>query len=281
MELTGSAGRLTGTVAVVTGASRGIGAAIAERFGREGSTVVVAARTVDKADARFPGTLTETARAVERAGGRAVVVPTDLSDPDARERLIAAAEAEAGPVDILVNNAAVTFFAPLDRFDLRRYDLMFEVQVKAAVHLCQLVLPGMRQRKQGWIVNISSRAALHPQTPPAARAPRGGTVYGMCKAALERFSTGLAAEVHGDGIAVNALSPARVVSTPGTLYHGLVRPDDPSQHVELPSVMAEAALALSSMEPGLLSGRVVTSTALLEELGWPVPSGPAPGSGPA
>jgi citronellol/citronellal dehydrogenase len=268
----GSRGILRGKVAVVTGASRGIGAAIAERFGAEGATVVVAARTVEDDQSRFSGTLRETARAVEKAGGRAVVVAADLSDRDAREALVATTEAEVGPVDILVNNAAVTYFTLVDRFDLRRYDLMFEVQVKAPVHLSQLVLPGMRERKQGWILNISSGAARHPSIPPHERARGGGTVYGMCKAALERFSTGLAAEVYDDGISVNALSPARVVPTPGTLFHGLVRPDDQRQQVEPPEVMAEAALALSSAQSLALTGRVVTSVALLEELGRPVPA---------
>jgi NAD(P)-dependent dehydrogenase (short-subunit alcohol dehydrogenase family) len=88
---------------------------------------------------------------------------------------------------------------------------MFDVQVEAPFHLAQLVVPGMRQAGRGWILNISSVAARHPVIPPGPRAGRGGTVYGMCKAALERFSTGLAAELYADNIAVNALSPTRVV----------------------------------------------------------------------
>ena len=114
MGVSSSSCRLSGRVAVVTGASRGIGAAIAERLGSEGATVVVAARTSDHADPRFPGTLRETAEAVGRAGGRAVVATADLSVSSDRQRLVAVAEAEAGPVDILVSNAAVTFFRPVD-----------------------------------------------------------------------------------------------------------------------------------------------------------------------
>ncbi len=271
---TSSSGRLSGRVAMVTGASRGIGAAIAQRLGSEGATVVVAARTSELADPRFPGTLRETAQAVERVGGRAVVATADLSVAADRERLVAVAESEAGPVDILVNNAAVTFFRQVGDFELRRFDLMFEVQVKAPVHLAQLVLPGMRRRGEGWIVNVSSRASQHPTFPPGARFVAGGTVYGMCKAALERLSTGLAAELYDDGIAVNALSPAKVVPTPGTLFHGLVSPDSPPERVEQPAVMAEAALLLASAPPRSLTGRVVTSAALLEELGVRVPVGP-------
>jgi NAD(P)-dependent dehydrogenase (short-subunit alcohol dehydrogenase family) len=143
-------------------------------------------------------------------------------------------------------------------------------RVEAPFHLAQLVLPGMRSRGQGWILNISSGAARHPAIPPGPRAGRGGTVYGMCKAALERFSTGLAAELYGDNIAVNALSPHKVVPTPGTLFHHLTTEDDPNS--EPPAVMAEAALRLCSAAPKTLTGRVTCSQDLLAELRGTAPS---------
>jgi NAD(P)-dependent dehydrogenase (short-subunit alcohol dehydrogenase family) len=149
-----------------------------------------------------------------------------------------------GPIDILVNNAAVTWFAPIEEFTDKRFALMFEVQVTAAVDLARRVVPGMRQRGGGAVLNISSRAAIHP-TPD--RPARGGTVYGMCKAALERFSTGLANELHADGILVNALSPSRVVPTAGTVHHHLTTYDDPD--AEPTDVMAEAALRLCRPTP--------------------------------
>jgi citronellol/citronellal dehydrogenase len=106
--------------------------------------------------------------------------------------------------------------------------------------------------------------ARHPAVPPADRAARGGTVYGMCKAALERFSTGLAAELYPDNIAVNALSPTRVVPTPGTIFHHLTTADDPL--AEPPAVMAEAALLLCHREPRTLTGRIAYSQELLTEV---------------
>jgi NAD(P)-dependent dehydrogenase (short-subunit alcohol dehydrogenase family) len=264
-----SAGRLAGKVALVTGASRGIGVAIAERFAAAGATVVVTARTVDREASALEGTLGDTVAAITAAGGNAVAIPGDLSRPDERERVVAEALDAVGSIDILVNNAAVTYFAPVETFALRRMDLMLAVQVEAPLHLAQLVLPGMRQRRSGWILNISSAAARHPALPPVRAG--GGTVYGMCKAALERLSTGLAAEVYAEGIAVNALSPKDVVPTPGTIFHHLTTPDDP--RAERPEVMAAAALELCSgpvtRPDGSigLTGRVAYSQDLLAELG--------------
>lgn len=257
---------LRGKVAIVTGASRGIGEQIATRLASEGARVAVSARTVTPEQSRFEGTITETVDKITANGGEAVAIAADLSKPEDRERLVAETEGALGPVDILVNNAAVTFFVPVADFEDKRYDLMFEVQVKAAFHLAQLVLPGMKQRRAGWILNISSGAARHPQGPPyARRSLGGGTVYGMCKAALERFTTGLAAEVHGDGIAVNCLSPAGVVATPGVVHHRLIPPgfEDRAEPVEL---MADAALALVSGDPQTLTGKITYSKTLLEEL---------------
>lgn len=253
-------GDLDGRIALVTGASRGIGAEIAELFAREGAAVAITARTVDEGDSRFEGSLATTAERVRNAGGIAHPIAADLSRPQDRERLVAETTREVGPVDVLVNNGAVTYFEPVADFSEKRWRLMFDVQVRAPFELAQLVIPGMRERGSGSILNISSKAALHPQPDAAAT---GGTVYGMVKAALERFSTGLAAELRTDGITVNALSPTSVVATPGVVHHRLITPER-EQWVEDESFMARAALALVS---GDLTGRVAYSHQLLAELG--------------
>lgn len=262
-------GVLDGKIAIVTGASRGIGAEIARRFGREGAAVAVAARTTEQGTSPLDGTIAETVEAIRAEGGTAVAIRTDLSKPEDRERLVSETASRLGPPDILVSNAAVTYFTPVEDFTARRLRLMFDVQVEGPFHLAQLVIPAMRDKGRGWILNISSGAARHPAIPPANRF-RGGTVYGMCKAAVERFSTGLAAELYDDGIAVNALSPTKVVPTPGTIFHHLTTSGDPN--AEPPSVMAEAALLLCSRDPKTLTGKVTYSQQLIAELGGTIPA---------
>ncbi len=256
-------GHLKGKVALVTGASRGIGEAIGVRLAMEGAKVVVSARTADKGESRLPGTLNETVERIRKAGGEAMFIKADLAQAREREQLVEKAGAAFGPVDILVNNAAITYFVPVAEFTEKRFKLMMEVQVYAPFHLAQLVLPSMRARKMGWIVNISSGAAFHPK-PPYSAMVRGGTVYGMCKAALERFTTGLAAEVYDDGIAVNVVSPG-LVDTPGVAVHGLIN-ERTRDRVQPIAFIAEAVYQLASGDPKTLTGRNVHAEPFLKEL---------------
>ena len=255
----------TGRVAIVTGASRGIGRSIAMELASRGARVVLAARTLTSGSGAFEGGILDAAAQIEAAGGQALAVATDLTDTESRGQLIVRAREEAGPVDILVNNAAVTYFMPLEDIPLRKFDLMFEVQVRAPFHLMQLVIPEMKARRQGWILNISSIVSGHPAVPPQAwHEDINGTVYGMCKAALERMSTGAAAELYDYDVTVNSLAPNRVVPTPGTVFHQLTSADDPE--AESIDVITRASLALCSAPPRTLTGRNARSADLLAEL---------------
>jgi citronellol/citronellal dehydrogenase len=252
-----------GKVAIVTGASRGIGEAIARRLAEEGARVAISARTLEP-DPRYEGSLVETAEAIRAAGGEAMPIQCDISKADDRRRLVAETEAQLGPVEILVNNAAVTFLLPYEDFPEKRFRLMVEVQLWAPYELGQLVVPGMRRRGEGWILNISSRAASHPAGPPFDEIHKGGfSLYGTVKAGLNRLTTALAAELYDDGIAVNSLAPWDNVATPGAGHHALVD----GFRLEGPQYMAEAALVLCSTPTKQLTGRVTYSQPLLEELG--------------
>ena len=170
-----------------------------------------------------------------------------------------------GPIDILVNNAAVTFFLPIDTFPEKRFKLMIETQVWSTIDLAQRVIPDMRSRGSGWILNISSRAAVKPMGPPFEDFYKTGhsSVYGLCKAALERLSLGMAAELFDDNIAVNTLAPWDNVPTPGAGVHDLIE----KFRLEPEEIIAQAALELCSAPPTLLTGRVAYSQSLIQELG--------------
>ena len=156
-------GALAGKVAVITGASRGIGDAIARRYAMEGAKVVVSARTVESGDHYLPGSINETVAQINAAGGEALAVKADLAIAEDRQNLVDQALAAFGAIDILVNNAAITYFIPVSDFPEKRFRLMMDVQVWAPFELAQLVLPGMQERGSGWILNVSSHAALHPE----------------------------------------------------------------------------------------------------------------------
>ena len=261
---------MDGRVAIVTGASRGIGQHIAERFAAEGAAVALVARTVTPGSSRLPGSLAEVADRIRANGGKAEAIPADLTAPADVEMIIARAEEAVGPVDTLVNNAGANFYGPALGIRASRYSVMFEMMVRAPFRLCQLAVPGMLERGQGWILNVTSKQARHPLGPPyPGWAGDGSVTYGMCKAALDRLTTGLAAELHGSGVSVNALGTSGLVMTPGV---AVVSPHTPENAaVEPDDAMAEAAVLLCGTPPGTLTGRIAYS---MELLGRPFPDGP-------
>lgn len=262
-------GKLDGRVAIVTGASRGIGEEIARLFAAEGARIVCAARTLNEGDHRLlSGSLSATVDRIRTAGGTAVPVAVDISNEADCEKLVQSATDAFGTPDILVNNAALTYYRNIVDYNPKHWMRAFAVNVHAPFMLSRLVLPGMIKLGRGAIVNISSGAAIGPGRAPFkdARPANGGTMYGATKAALERFAQGLAQEVAQHGIAVSAVSPSQVVATPGTVYHKLVTGmDDPRG--EPPSYMARAALLLASEPATKVNGRVTYSQQLLSEYG--------------
>lgn len=258
-------GVMEGRAAIVTGASRGIGQRIAELFAAQGAAVALVARTAQPGESRLPGSLKGVAERINGSGGQAAIILADLSRPEDVETIVARAEDALGPIDTLVNNAGANFYGPVLDCTMKRYGLMFQMMVNAPFRLCQLAVPGMVERGRGWILNITSKQARHVAGPPFPDWARdGSTPYAMAKAALNRLTTGLAVELEGTGVNVNALGTSGLVVTPGTAE--VVK--HPSEHlaVEPDDAMPEAALRLCTGEPGNLTGQVTYS---MEFLGRP------------
>jgi NAD(P)-dependent dehydrogenase (short-subunit alcohol dehydrogenase family) len=263
------AGALDGKVAVVTGASRGIGAEVARLFAAAGGRVVCAARTLKEGGHQLAGSLETTVAAIRASGGDAHAVAVDISEPAECERLMQVARDVYGPVDVLVNNAALTYYVPIKDYAVNRWIRSWAVNVHAPFVLSKLALEDMIPRRRGAIVNISSGAAIGPGRgpyPDPRIGARGGTCYGAEKAALERFTQGLASEVYPHGISVTAVSPSQVVPTPGTVFHKLVTGMDDARG-EPASVLAQATLLLATEPYDKISGRVTYSQQILKEFG--------------
>jgi NAD(P)-dependent dehydrogenase (short-subunit alcohol dehydrogenase family) len=271
-------GMLDGKVAVVTGASRGIGKAIAELFAEEGAKVVCVARTLHEGDHMLEGSLDTTVKEIKDKGGQAAAVAADISQEEGCDAVVKGAHDAYGSVDILVNNAALNYYIPIKDYPVSRWVRSFAVNVHAPFILSQKVLPDMIEKRGGAIINVSSGAAIGPGRGPYQQTQvRGGTMYGASKAALERFTQGLAQEVQDYGISVTCYSPSGVVPTPGTVYHKLVDSlDDPRG--EPPSMMAKAALLLATLPADKITGRVTYSQPILKEFGW-IEDGVGPGLG--
>lgn len=261
-----STGRFTGRRVLVTGASRGIGAAIAQRMAAEGADVAIVARTLE-AHERLAGSLTETVDRLATYGGEVAMIAADLTDEVDRARIVPEAVAAlGGPIEVLVNNAAAAMYAPLESFPLKRRRILFEVNVEAPLDLAQAALPAMVAAGEGWIVNVSSGTARHWDGPPFELGAQGSTIamYGASKAALNRVTNGLAAEVFGTGVRVNSIEPRAAVMSEGAkaLVGATIRPDQ----IESMEEMVEATIALCDC-PAEYTGRIAVSLDLLEEFG--------------
>ena len=260
--------RLAGRRALITGASRGIGAATAERLAAEGVDVAITARTLEH-HPTLAGSLHETANRLRGYGGRVVSVVADLADADARATIVPqAVEGLGGPLDILINNAAAAIYQPLADFPLRRRRLTFEVNVHAPFDLALAALPAMLEAGEGWIVNVSS-ATARLWEPPFQLGSLGSStgVYGASKAALNRLTNALAADLAGSGVRVNTVEPrAAVMSEGAEVLLGSPLSDDQVESIE---EMVEAVVALCDCPPDR-TGRTHISLDLLAELGLTV-----------
>lgn len=244
-------GPLAGRVAFVAGASRGIGAAIAETLAQQGAAVAVAARSEETG--RVAGTIHEVAARIEAAGGRALAVPCDVTREDSVREAVSAAVAEFGGLDILVANAGVLWLGPVENTPLKRWQLCLDVNLTGVFLVTREVIPHIRARGGGALIAVT--------TTGVGMTDRGANAYWVSKAAVERLYLGLSADLRPDNIAVNCLSPSRVVLTEGWRASG--GGDIPAEMVEPPETMGRAAALLAAQNATGITGTIQRSESLL------------------
>lgn len=256
-------GRLQGKVAVITGASRGLGEYCAVGYAREGAKVVIAARTETETDPRLPGTIHHTAELVKAAGGEALPVVCNVADMESVEAMVARTLDRWGRIDILMTNAAVQPQGMISTIKPKSWELEFNINVHGPFRCMRAVLPAMQAQQSGNIINISSVAAF------------GGSHYGATKRAIEAMTIGLARELKDEGIAVNAMRPVGAINTPGLLFGrpasrpagaagpaaGVARPNLPA-----PDSYVEAAILLALQTPETFTGQVYNDAQLIQRL---------------
>jgi NAD(P)-dependent dehydrogenase (short-subunit alcohol dehydrogenase family) len=241
------AGRLAGKVAIITGASRGLGQYCAVAYAKEGAKVVVAARTEQESDPRLPGTIYATAKMVDEAGGEGFPVVCNVADLASVEEMVQKVVARFGRIDILMTNAAVQPPGGISTIQPRHWELEFRVNVNGPFFCARAVLPTMIEQKSGNIINISSIAAR----------PDSGGHYGATKRAVESMTIGLANELRGNSIAVNCLKPDGGLDTPGIRFArgGRIAPEM-ERSFPKPDSYLEAAVLLALQTPDTCTGGV-------------------------
>ncbi|KUI29795.1 SDR family NAD(P)-dependent oxidoreductase [Mycobacterium sp. GA-2829] len=243
---------LEGRVAFVAGASRGIGATVAKALAADGAAVAVAARS--ETEGRLPGTIGSVADAITAAGGRALPVACDVTSEASVEAAVTQTVSEFGGIDILVANAGVLWLGPIESTPLKRWRLCLDVNTTGVFLVTKAVIPHVRARGGGSLIAVT--------TTGVTMTDQGANAYWVSKAAAERLYLGLAADLRADNIAVNCLSPSRVVLTEGWQAGGAGM-EIPPEMVEPPEAMARAAVLLAGQDAGGITGTVQRSEELI------------------
>ncbi len=256
---------LDGKVALVTGASRGIGEYVAQHLARAGVAVAIAARTEEVKDKRLPGTIHSVAEGIKSEGGKAIAVHMDMREPEQIAAGVKQTVDQLGRLDIIVNNAAILVPGSIESIQPRHIDLIWQVDLRGPILLMREAIPHIRAAGGGHIINVSSRAAVFPGPGPYPAGRRGGSFYGMIKAGLERLTQGLAMELQDDKIAVNVLSPQGRIQTPGNIF-AENDPNNPRLDFEPADLMGKAARWICE-QPASYTGHILYDNEVCAEQG--------------
>jgi len=248
---------LSGKTLFVTGASRGIGLAIALRAARDGANVTVAAKT-ESPHPKLPGTIHSAAAGIERAGGRALAVAVDVRDEAQLDRAVALTAERFGGIDILVNNASAISLTGTLETPIKRFDLMHQVNTRGTFLCSQKCIPHLRRAANPHILNISPPLSLEPRW----FAPH--LAYTMAKFGMSLCVLGMAEEFRADGIAVNALWPRTAIDTEAIR---LISGSEARRRCRLPEIMADAAFLILTRDSRGFTGRFCIDETVLRENG--------------
>ena len=248
---------LAGKTLFITGASRGIGKAIALRAARDGANVVVAAKTHRK-HPDLPGTIHTAVEEIEAAGGRGLAIRLDVRNEEAVESAIGEVSAHFGGIDILVNNASTIMLASTRDLPVKRYDLMFDVNVRGTYMMSRACIPLLRQASNPHVLNLSPPLNLNPDW------FRNHVAYTMSKYGMSMCVLGMAEEFRADGIAFNALWPRTVIATAAiTVLGDAVKPEN----CRTPEIVADAAHAILCQDTRHCTGRFFLDEDVLRATG--------------
>lgn len=247
---------LQGKTLFISGASRGIGLAIALRAARDGANVVIAAKTAEP-DPRLPGTIHTAAAEVEAAGGRALALQVDIRDEDAVQAAVARAAEHFGGIDILVNNASAISLTRTPETPIKRYDLMMDINVRGSFVCAQACLPHLKRAANPHILSLSPPLNLDPKWLGVHAA------YTTSKYAMSLIALGLAEELKAQGIAVNTLWPQTIIATSALNVANVGL----GEMGRKPEIMADAAWHVLTADARSLTGRSLIDEAVLREAG--------------
>ena len=281
--------RLDGKVAIITGASRGLGKDIAVSLAKQGAKVMVAARTNEASDSKIPGSLQHTAQLIRDAGGSAEAVRCDVTSEDDIANTVQQTLDTFGRIDILVNNAGILIPGTVMDMQRKHWKLIFAVNVDGPFDFCRAVIPHLQAVGGGHIINVSSRGRFGPGPgpyggPPTPPTPteleagsggdpndptnNGGAAYGATKAALERFSQGLAAELYTDKISVNVLSPHIGLWSEGGAYFRQMSGDENYSGWRMTGeIIGDASVVICNQKPGVFTGNILFDEFVMRDQG--------------
>ncbi|WP_290651130.1 NAD(P)-dependent oxidoreductase [Aquisalimonas sp.] len=249
---------LRGKTVFITGASRGVGLAIGKRAAQDGANVVIAAKT-DQPHPKLPGTIYTAAEEIEEAGGQALPVVTDVR---AEDQVIAAVEqavARFGGIDILVNNASAINLAGTEDLDMKRYDLMHQINLRGTFLCSRTCIPHLRQADNPHVLNLSPPLNMDPKW----FAPH--VAYTIAKYGMSMCAMGMAEEFRGEGIAFNALWPRTLLDT--AAVRNLLGGEAAASRGRRPEIMADAAYLIFTRSSRECTGNFFIDDALLSEAG--------------